>query len=177
MRSSKGIRDQADMMERGTMIVKGRSMGLTILEGDRIRIEGVDPRSIRIGDAVVYIRDGRLTLHRVLLRRAGKEGVEYLTKGDGSFLPDGWIDHRRVIGRVEGFERDGSFFTLRGGRGRVYTIGLFLLSHLLIPVTLLIDLWRLVSPWGDPPLLRTLRGFKKGSSLLFARWLLSPTRR
>lgn len=163
-------------MEGRYIPVKGRSMGFTILEGDRIWIKRVDPLSVRVGDTIVYMREGGLTVHRVLFKRIGRDGVEYLTKGDGSLLPDGWIGHKDVVGKVVGLERGGRFFPLSGRRGRIYAFASFLLSHLLIPFTMIIDLWRLIIPEADYTLFRALRKLKNRSSLLFARSILPSTR-
>ena len=155
------------------MLVKGRSMGLTILEGDRVYWKRVDPLSIRPGDIILYLGSGGLTVHRVIWKRVVEGRVDYLTKGDGSILPDGWVEWRDVIGRVEGLKREGHLFMFKGKRGRAYSLLSFLLSHFLIPLHLIIDHVRPLIPDGS---LEVLRGLKKGASRLFARWILPSGR-
>ena len=68
--------------------VSGRSMGMSFAAVREIVVVPFDPAAVRFGSVIVFQRDGRWIVHRVLyiLDRNGARG--YVTKGDGLAAPD-----------------------------------------------------------------------------------------
>ena len=73
VQSGKGIR----------IAVSGRSMGPGFVSVSDIQVVQCNPTSIPTGRLVVFQRDGRWIVHRVMRMKRGAEGVVYFTKGDG----------------------------------------------------------------------------------------------
>lgn len=95
--------------------VTGASMAPFIRSHDVITLAPLGSRPIHRGDIVAFQRpDGRLVVHRVI----GLSSSRILTRGDATSGDDGWIDQEKVIGGVEGIERDGQPVRLGLGRGR-----------------------------------------------------------
>ncbi len=65
------------------LAVSGRSMGPAYAAVSEIQVTPCEPASITLGRLVVFQRDGRWVVHRVMRRRRGLDGTVYLTKGDG----------------------------------------------------------------------------------------------
>lgn len=70
------------------LAVSGRSMGPAYVSVSEILVIPCDSDSIGPGRLVVFQRDGRWVVHRVMRRWRGVDGVVYLTKGDGLARPD-----------------------------------------------------------------------------------------
>lgn len=84
------------------------SMVPTLYPGDCLEVVPCSGTQVHNGDVAVFLRDGRLTAHRVLFVW-GWGGRWLVEKGDlnpdGSVIPASW-----VVGRVRGFARGGRFF-------------------------------------------------------------------
>ena len=87
-----------DRLRAGTPVdirAKGYSMWPSLRDGAVVRVEPcVGP--LRPGDVVLFERDGRLVLHRVL--RVTR--TRLLLKGDARRDPDGWVLREDVFGRL-----------------------------------------------------------------------------
>jgi len=81
--------------------VTGISMLPVMWPGDLLEIERRDPATMQRGDVVVFRRDGRLVVHRVL-RNVGNQ---LLTRGDHLTRPDAPVPHSEVLGCVLAVER------------------------------------------------------------------------
>lgn len=85
------------------MRMKGNSMSPFINEDDILLIDP-QPKNIRIGDVVVYRRDGKCIAHRVVGIRKSGPGAQLILKGDNISVPDSPIPREIVIGKVSGRE-------------------------------------------------------------------------
>lgn len=78
----------------------GSSMYPSLTENDLLLCVGEDPRSLKVGDIIVYRYEGTLVAHRIV--GLWENGV--VTKGDS---PEAWEEHRvewkEILGRVMGF--------------------------------------------------------------------------
>jgi hypothetical protein len=115
-----------DLMGRagrgGTVRVKGASMIPTLREGQLLAIE-FSPRSLAVGDLLVYRQGDLLMVHRLLGPARAASGVRALrTRGDGLSRLDPRLDPSRVLGRVIALRTGAAdgWRTTRTGRARLY---------------------------------------------------------
>ena len=97
----------ADVIRRfGTLRlrVNGYSMLPSIWPGDVVSVSGAEWGAYRPGDVVLYSRNGRLFVHR-LVEVGGETAV---TRGDALLDLDPPVCAGDVLGRVESIERGGS---------------------------------------------------------------------
>ncbi|MGH9709735.1 MAG: signal peptidase I [Candidatus Acidiferrales bacterium] len=97
---------------RAFLAVSGKSMLPWFRPGDIIFLRKTDLREISRGDVVVFERDGRLCMHRVITlcssRRNGEENSAwFVTKGDSVAEADEPIYAREFRGQVEFLYRHG----------------------------------------------------------------------
>jgi len=92
---------QAERKPRMRMI--GNSMSPFINEDDILLIDP-KPKTIRIGDVVIYRREGKCIAHRVVGIKKSKPKKLLLLKGDNVFGSDPPVPGEMVIGKVLGKE-------------------------------------------------------------------------
>lgn len=86
----------------------GDSMAPLLRDGDMLRVDPVEPGSVRVGDVILCCGEpGRILVHRVVRRMAGPDGYLFEIQGDGAARPDGAIPAERVYGRVVAIDRSG----------------------------------------------------------------------
>lgn len=91
--------------------VFGTSMAPAMLPGDLVTIRRAEMNDISEGDIVLFTRNGRLFVHRVVNRKtispAGKiEDACLVTRGDRLHHEDPLVSPRELLGRVISLERD-----------------------------------------------------------------------
>ncbi len=83
--------------------LRGASMGSTIPDGSRIRIEFGHAQAVDVGDVVAFVASSRTIVHRVVGRGGvGTSRSFLLTRGDGALL----IDHPVHVDTVLGIVRE-----------------------------------------------------------------------
>jgi signal peptidase I len=85
------------------MAAVGSSMLPAIRPRDLLLIRRCSMRSARVGDVVLFMRDARLFVHRVVSAR----GAQLITRGDALDTPDEPIGSAELLGRVERVVRRG----------------------------------------------------------------------
>ena len=97
---------------QATMKVASGSMSPRMLEGDRIEVHAVPPRSLRPGDVVVFESEtAGLVVHRLIWRdNPLGQPTRIFTKGDALGCLDRSVTVDKVLGRVESVMRDESRF-------------------------------------------------------------------
>jgi signal peptidase I len=85
--------------------VAGWSMLPSIWPGDTVIIEGANASSVSEGDVVLFGREKRLFVHRVIRKVAEKSVL--LTQGDAMNIPDSPVDENEFLGRVTFIVRNG----------------------------------------------------------------------
>jgi len=80
--------------------VRGSSMLPWVRPGDVavIRRAGID--EMRCGDVVLFTREARLFVHRLVEKHGTFGDAQFLAKGDAHPGPDGMVDRELVLGRV-----------------------------------------------------------------------------
>jgi signal peptidase I len=91
--------------------VFGTSMVPSILPGDVVSIRQASLQDISVGDVVVFLRMGRLFVHRVVDRKVpGTVGLSadwrLITRGDRLRHNDPPVSSPELLGRVVSIERD-----------------------------------------------------------------------
>ena len=94
------------------LAVVGSSMLPAIRPRDLLLIRRCSTQSARVGDVVLFMRDARLFVHRVVSTR----GAELVTRGDALDTPDAPIGGAELLGRVERIVRRGRVMRTRPRR-------------------------------------------------------------
>lgn len=88
----------------------GWSMLPSIHPGDSFLIRSTSEEASSIGDLVLFSRERRLFIHRVVGRIDGPEGGMLITRGDSMSRPDPPVKPAQLLGRVVFVLRDGRLF-------------------------------------------------------------------
>lgn len=102
----------AQVLRSGTplrLVARGLSMLPTLWPGDRLTLEGQALDRVREGDVVLFVRDGRFFIHRVL-RTSDAGGNVCLTRGDAMPDADAAVRPEELLGRVVSVRRYGRKF-------------------------------------------------------------------
>jgi hypothetical protein len=101
--------------------VEGGSMGRTIPNGSRIRIDLVERHGYDVGEVLAFVAGGQVVVHRMVFR--GKRGPArgyVITRGDAPLAPDSPVDEGSILGAVTGIQRDGRWTPLDARPRRTY---------------------------------------------------------
>jgi len=88
--------------------VTGWSMLPTVMPGDTLVVERISIGAAAEGDIVLFGRDRRLFVHRVVAKR-GPKNAAILTRGDAMPAPDRPVPESDVLGRVSLILRNGEY--------------------------------------------------------------------
>ena len=97
-----------DLLSRDSVVcftVTGESMRPTLVSGETVLLQQVDPDKVRLGDLLLYQGKGSesmpLLLHRVVAVRCRPGGgIQFQTQGDALVCPDEPITGEQILGRV-----------------------------------------------------------------------------
>jgi signal peptidase I len=87
--------------------VTGCSMLPAVWPGDTLFVERTTRESVEEGDIVLYERDRRFFVHRVVRKTRADADSSILTRGDAMPQPDPPVSSRDLLGRVSFIVRDG----------------------------------------------------------------------
>ncbi len=79
--------------------VSGNSMAPLIHPGDRVLVVSIPVDRVRLGDIIVFKRNGDLIVHRVLKKLRAADNVRFMEKGDGTHI-SGLAGGDTIVGRV-----------------------------------------------------------------------------
>lgn len=85
--------------------VAGASMLPAIWPGDILEVHRVEAADLSLGDIVVFARENRLVVHRVLQVNREQDAVVVITRGDRSPRADEPVPADEVLGRVRTIQR------------------------------------------------------------------------
>lgn len=85
---------------RATLRVRGSSMLPWVRPGDIAVIRRAEIGNVRCGDVVLFQRESRLFLHRLVEKHGTLREVQFLAKGDAHPGPDGMVGRELMLGRV-----------------------------------------------------------------------------
>jgi signal peptidase I len=80
--------------------VFGTSMVPSVLPGDLISVQRANLSEISPGEIVLYLRDGRLFVHRVVARAGSHDDPRLITRGDRLSYNDPLVSSSELLGRV-----------------------------------------------------------------------------
>lgn len=86
--------------------------------GDLAILDKVSPGSVQCGDIVLFRRDHRFFVHRIVERRTRDGRLFLVAKGDANPHPDGVIAPSEILGRVERIYRGGRRIEFHSRRTR-----------------------------------------------------------
>ena len=107
----------------------GFSMLPSVRPGDLLLIHRSEIGDIALGDIVLYAREGKLVVHRVIARMAGPEGTRLITKGDALPSEDSAVSATELLGKVCLIFRGGECIEPRTLLSRQTRLAGALLSH------------------------------------------------
>jgi signal peptidase I len=87
--------------------VQGTSMLPWVRPGDIARIGKVLTGAIRCGDVVLFRRENRLFVHRIIEKGGSLDAAEFRAKGDAHPTCDGVVEQQELLGRVVWLYRSG----------------------------------------------------------------------
>lgn len=74
-------------------------MAPLIHPGDRVLVVSIPVERVRLGDIIVFKRNGDLIVHRVLKKLRTADNIRFMEKGDGTHM-SGLAGSDTVVGRV-----------------------------------------------------------------------------
>ena len=84
-------------------IVEGYSMWPTYDDGDILLVIGATPSDLKVGDVIIYRKDGTLVVHRIVDKSFRDGKWFFQTQGDNNPGPDDClVSEDQVVGRVAG---------------------------------------------------------------------------
>jgi signal peptidase I len=89
------------------LAARGYSMLPSLWPGDVLTIRAATFEQLTAADLVLYSRDGRFFIHRVLRRGQVDGQLRWVTRGDSMPHPDQPVSADEVLGKVVAVERDG----------------------------------------------------------------------
>jgi signal peptidase I len=89
-----------DQQGRVILRVRGSSMLPWVKPGDVAIIRRAGINDVRCGDVVLFKRESRLYVHRLVEKQGTLREARFLAKGDAHPGPDGIVDRDLVLGRV-----------------------------------------------------------------------------
>jgi len=87
--------------------VTGWSMLPSVRPGDTLVIESADEGAVSEGDIVLFMRERRLCVHRVVKKNRALAGTTILTRGDAMQRPDPPVSDCDLLGKVTSIVRNG----------------------------------------------------------------------
>lgn len=90
----------------------GWSMLPSILPGETLIVERVDPDQVRIGDVVLVERERGLRAHRVINMAGDIQNRQWTTQGDALAIPDRPAQQKELLGRVTYIIRAGKLMAV-----------------------------------------------------------------
>jgi signal peptidase I len=87
--------------------VQGASMLPWVRPGDIARIQKVSMDATRCGDVVLFRRENRLFVHRIIEKGGTVDAAAFRAKGDAHPTCDGMVEQQELLGRVVRLYRGG----------------------------------------------------------------------
>lgn len=106
----------------------GYSMLPTLWPGDLLTIEAKSFDQVRVGDVVLFVREDRFFIHRILRKDDLAAGKYLVTRGDAMPEADTPVYPGELLGKVVSVESDDQAFVVPACSGLRRQVGL-LLAH------------------------------------------------
>lgn len=101
-RKTDAVRIAKQLQDHGRvhLLVRGSSMQPWVRPGDIALIRRMGIEEVRCGDVVLFQREDRLFVHRLVEKRGTLREAKFLAKGDAHPGPDGVVNSDLFLGRV-----------------------------------------------------------------------------
>src|SRR5258707_4465025 len=109
---------------RISLRVHGTSMQPWVRPKDIAMIRQISIESVRCGDVVLFRRQNRLLVHRIVEKRGSLNASQLFSKGDAHPTSDGVVQEQELLGRVMRIYRNGRRIDLDAPRQ--LALGLFI---------------------------------------------------
>ena len=106
----------------------GVSMLPTLWPGDVLTVQRLSAGEAEPGEIVLYMRHGRLFVHRIVSRNRRRDGA-LITRGDCMPADDPPVGRNELLGKVTGIERRGAIFPPRRKRSPFCRLLAYLFCH------------------------------------------------
>lgn len=123
--AAEGLKSWGTLRLRAT----GMSMLPTLWPGDALVIESCASGEVEPGEIVLFMRDDRFFIHRLLNNQLGMYEICLLTRGDCMSASDPPVRNDEFLGRVKTVQRSGRVFTPARNRSLVNRALAFLFCH------------------------------------------------
>ncbi len=96
----------------GTLKVRARGVSMlpTLWPGDVLTIQSVRPEQVEPGEIVLYMRQDRFFIHRIVSRDLTRDKAVLVTRGDCICEDDPPVERSELLGKVIEVQRSGSTF-------------------------------------------------------------------
>jgi signal peptidase I len=94
-------------------IAAGQSMWPFIRNGAHLDVIRAEPKSLKIGDVVLYNSAHRVAVHRIIKITRNNNSCSFLLRGDGCYDEGEPVEAHCVIGRVVRVEQNGFLLSKR----------------------------------------------------------------
>jgi signal peptidase I len=88
----------------------GASMLPTLWPGDLLTVRAVGPEQVEPGEVVLYMRQERFFIHRIVSKDLTREDAPLVTRGDCMSENDPAIERSELLGKVTEVQRSGVAF-------------------------------------------------------------------
>ncbi len=82
----------------------------TLWPGDVLTVQSVRPEQVEPGEIVLYIRQDRFFIHRIVSTDLKRDKAFLVTRGDCMFEDDPPVDRSELLGRIVEVRRAGTTF-------------------------------------------------------------------
>ncbi len=82
----------------------------TLWPGDVLTVQSVRPEQVEPGEIVLYMRQNRFFIHRIVSTDLKRDKAFLVTRGDCMFEDDPPVDRSELLGRIVEVRRAGSRF-------------------------------------------------------------------
>ncbi len=104
-----------DVLEKGSTFqfrALGSSMFPFIRSGDLLTTKAVNPIDLSVGEVLLYQREGRSFVHRLIKKKIINGALQFITRGDHLTFCDPTIRSSEILGKVISIERRGRLIHL-----------------------------------------------------------------
>ncbi len=113
--------------------LKLRASGISMLPalwpGDLLTIQSYQSEQVELGEIVLYMRDGRFFIHRVVSQGLVAKGTFLITRGDCMAENDPPVSRDELLGRICEIQRAGSVFAPARKPSRFHRMAAYMLCH------------------------------------------------
>jgi len=119
------------LLKKGELLLTACSGSMTplIMIGDKVKVRTTSTEAIGFGDIIVFRKEDKLVIHRVVTKGKFDRQIFFLQKGDRSSFPSR-IPAERVLGKVFEIHKPSRCILLNSRKGRLLNLLFAVRSYL-----------------------------------------------